>query len=320
MNRPRAIPTTALALASLALAACGGAVEATADGETPLVVCTTAMVGDLATEIAGDDAEVVVLFGPDVDPHLFRPTRDDVAILMRADLVLYNGFHLEGYLTEALERVADSGTRVVAVAERLLAEDEVLAGGGAPDPHVWMDPSLWRRACPLVASLIEDLAPAAATDLEERARSLSARLGALDERFAEQLAGIPAERRVLVTAHDAFGYFGRRYGITVEGIQGVSTASEAGLRAIEDLVDLVVERELPAVFFESTVSERNVRALVEGAKKQGREVVVGGVLHADAPGDAGTYEAMLEHNVATLIAALSPRSADAIVPAGGPAR
>lgn len=303
----------------LAAAACGEANDVAGAGDGPTVVCTTAMVGDVVSAVAGDAAEVIVLFGPNVDPHLFRPTRDDVAVLMRADAVIYNGLHLEGYVVEALERVAETGTPVIALAEEILDEDEMLRSGGTVDPHVWMDPSLWLRTADVVADVLGELAPESAEDLSARASSFAAQIEALDADFADRLGTIDEERRILLTAHDAFGYFGHRYRITVEGIQGVSTASEAGLRAIEELVDLVVERRVPAVFFESTVSERNVRALVEGASARGHEVAIGGVLHADAPGDAGTYIGMLEHNVATIVDALATSPANTSA-AGEPTR
>jgi len=286
------------------LTSCGSETAATdAGGKT--IVCTTAMIGDIAREVAGDDVEVFVLFGPDVDPHLFRPTRDDVATLMRADVVLYNGFHLEGYLTDAIHRVAEGGVQVFAVAEQILDSHEIIRNANVPDPHVWMDPSLWLRSADLVAGIVGDLVPASRSDANARAADLAARLAAFDAECATRLARIPEERRILLTAHDAFSYFGRHYGVMVEGIQGVSTASEASLHSIEGLVDLIVERRLPAVFFESTVSERNVKALVEGARARGHLVAIGGVLHADAPGDATTYEGMLRHNIDTIVSTLS---------------
>ncbi|MEM9382562.1 MAG: zinc ABC transporter substrate-binding protein [Planctomycetota bacterium] len=301
----RSVAPVTSALAVM-LSSCGGASPEATGPDRATIVCTTAMIGDVASEVAGDTCDVVVLFGPDVDPHLFRPTRDDVATLMGADVVLYNGFHLEGHLTETLERVADAGVQVVALAERIVEGDEVIDEGGAPDPHVWMDPSIWKRAAGVVTAVVVEHAGADTEATAGRASALAARLESFDRECEERLAAIPRDRRVLLTAHDAFGYFGRRYDVTVEGIQGVSTASEAGLRAIEDLVALVVERRLPAVFFESTVSERNVKALVEGARAAGHEVRIGGVLHADAPGDAVTYEAMLRHNLETIVAALAP--------------
>lgn len=291
-----------LCLAALALS-CSSGVQASLSGE-PRVVCTTTMIGDLAREVAGEDAIVTTLFGADMDPHLFRPTRDDVKLLMAADVVFYNGLHLEGYLTEALERVGASGVRVVAVAEEVILDDELIMSGAAPDPHVWMDPSCWARVPALIAEVMAEQRPSLEGALQSRAASVEARLVAADERYMDAIASLHPDYRVLLTAHDAFGYFGRRYGLEVRGIQGVSTASEASLNTIEELVDIVVERRIPAIFFESTVSKRNVKALVEGAESRGHELQVGGVLHADAPGATKTYELMLDWNVATIVGAL----------------
>ena len=298
MDWPKLLP----ALAALSLS-CSGNPEAPAE-VGPNVVCTTAMIGDLAREIAGHDASVEVLFGTDMDPHLFRPTRDDVKLLMAADLVLYNGLHLEGYLSEALERVGESGVEVIPVAEQVMRDSELLTSGAAPDPHVWMDVSVWSRVPALIAQALGEQRPTERPAFTARAAAIEARLIAADETYLASFATLSPNRRVLLTAHDAFRYFGRRYGLEVRGIQGVSTTSEASLSTIEELVDLVVERGIPAVFFESTVSERNVKALLEGASARGHDLRIGGVLHADAPGAAVTYEAMLESNVSTILSAL----------------
>ena len=307
-HRMRSLAPTLLLAAALlpcvGALSCAGEVAAGAPG-VPQVLCTTAMIGDLAREVAGEDAQVITLFGADVDPHLFRPTRDDVRALMAADLVLHNGLHLEGHLTEALERVGGAGVEVIAVAERITSPEERLRSADADDPHVWMDPALWSRVPGLVAEALGREVPGARAELERRADALEARLLELDRTCAEAFATLDPERRVLLTAHDAFGYLGRRYDLEVRGIQGVSTASEASLGTIEELVDTVVERGIPAVFFESTVSERNVRALVEGARSRGHELRVGGVLHADAPGAAGTYERMVAANVETIVGGLA---------------
>ncbi|QDV04926.1 Periplasmic zinc-binding protein TroA precursor [Planctomycetes bacterium Poly30] len=285
----------------------GSAASATDSGarepDKKVVVCTTTMIGDIVRAVAGGTAEVHVLFGPTVDPHLFRATRDDVQQLMAADLVFYNGFGLEGYLEPTFRRVAESGIDLVAVAESILKGDEAMQDAGVSDPHVWMDPHLWARTAPLVAEALGRLLPDSA-GLPGRAADTNARILALDSFAREAIATIPESARTLVTAHDAFRYFGRRYGLRVEGIQGLSTASEGGLQALESLVDLLVDERIPAVFFESTVSERNVKALIEGAAARGHRVVLGGTLHSDAPGSAGNYEAMMKHNISTIATAL----------------
>ncbi|MEM8713020.1 MAG: zinc ABC transporter substrate-binding protein [Planctomycetota bacterium] len=317
-------PSTALTLAACALwlCACGADPSSSpAEGTTAgvgddsssqpsaklQVVCTTTMIGDIVSEIAGDLADVEVLFGPTVDPHLFRATRDDVASLLSADLVFTNGFGLEGYLQPTLKQVKETGIDLVPIAEVILDDGEAMTDADVPDPHVWMDASLWSRLPDEVAARLAAERPgdlALPETLKARARAVAERLTALDTYAEETLKTIPEASRTLVTAHDAFRYFGRRYGVRVEGIQGLSTASESGLEALERLVDLLVDSKISAVFVESTVSDRNVKALIEGAAAQGHAVTLGGTLHSDAPGAAETYEAMMRHNVDTIAEAL----------------
>lgn len=298
-----------LAVAPL-LVGCGGVSESTPQEHRLRVVTTTGMVTDIAHGVAGDRAEVVGLLGAGVDPHLYAPTRNDTKRLLSADVVLYNGLFLEGKMTDALIRAATSGRKVYAVTERLepayLLEPEEFAGHH--DPHVWMDPEAWARAVGVVRDALIEADPGGRAAYEANTSAYLARLDALAAYARRVLATVPESQRVLVTAHDAFNYFGRRYGFEVVGIQGLSTESEAGVRDIERLVDLIVEREVPAVFVESTVSERNIRALEAGAKARGHEVSIGGVLFSDAMGPAGTYEGtyvgMIDHNVTTIARSL----------------
>ena len=271
------------------------------------VVATTGMVGDIVREVAGDRAEVTTLMGEGVDPHLYRATRSDTARMLEADIVFYNGLLLEGKMTDALVRVARAGKPVFAVTE-LIDESYLMAPPafeGAFDPHVWMDPTAWMKAVEVVGASLAEVDPAGAAAYQANTAAYLARLEALDAYAREVLATVPADRRILVTAHDAFGYFGRRYGFEVMGIQGLSTESEAGLKRIEELVALLVERQIPAVFVETTIPEQSVRALIAGAAARGHEVVIGGALFSDAMGQPGTYEGtyvgMIDHNV-TLIA------------------
>lgn len=273
------------------------------------VVATTGMIADAARAVAGDVAEVATLIGPGVDPHSHRQTRADVLALTRADLVLWNGLYLEAQLEELMAELA-ARKPVVAVAEAVPA-GLLLADADYPDrrdPHVWMVPALWTHAGAAVRDALAALLPEAAEALAARADDYAGQLMRLDAYARETLATVPERARVLVTAHDAFSYFGRAYGFEVEGVQGVSTESEAGLRRIEELVALIVDRGVRAVFVESAVSDRNVRALVEGAAARGHEVVVGGRLFADAMGAQGSYEGtypgMVDHNVTTIARAL----------------
>ena len=287
-----------------------GAAAQTARRGPPGVVATIAMIGDLAREIGGDRLRPEVLMGPGVDPHLYKPTREDIARMLRADIVFYNGLGLEGKMTDAFIRIARGGKPVYAVTE-LLPEEQRLEPAGAEghyDPHVWMDPRAWSLAAALIAEKLAEHDSAGAETYRRNLASLQQRMQALDAYAERALASIPAQQRVLVTAHDAFNYFARRYGIEVLGIQGLSTESEAGLRRIQVLVGVLVERRIPAVFVETSVSDRNVLALVEGAAARGHRVVVGGELFSDAMGSPGTYEGtyigMIDHNVTTITRAL----------------
>ncbi len=284
------------------------------------IVATTGMLADLVRGVAGADARVEPLIAPGVDPHLYKPTRSDLATLLKADIVVANGLHLEGRMTESLERAGKSGRTVLEIgplvpANRLLTATED-GGRTEPDPHLWMDPRLWSETVTGIAEAMAADDPGNAKRYEVNAKAHRQSLLDLDAWSAERLATVPAERRVLVTAHDAFEYFGRRYGFEVVGIQGISTESEAGVRDIERIVDLLVERRIPAVFVESTVPPRQVQALVAGARARGHQVTVGGELFSDAMGPVGTYEGtypgMIDHNITTIVRALGGEA-----PAGG---
>jgi len=274
----------------------------------PRVLATTTVVADLVREVAGDRADVECLMAAGIDPHSYRPTPADADRLARADLVVASGLHLEGRLAALLQRLA--ATRpVLAVGDRLPADRLLPAAGGLFDPHVWFDAGLWSLCPPLVAEALAKVDPDGAVGYQERAADYAARLVALDARVRERIATIPPGRRVLVTAHDAFRYFGRAYGIEVVGVQGTSTESEAGLHDVNRLVELIVTRDIPAVFVETSVADRNVAALVEGARARGREVAIGGRLASDSLGEPGsgteTLAAALTANVEAIVAALA---------------
>jgi manganese/zinc/iron transport system substrate-binding protein len=247
--------------------------------------------------------------GPGVDPHAYRQTRSDIVALSQADLVLWNGLYLEAQLEQFLLEL--TATRpVVAVAETI--PDTQLIGSedyeGRFDPHVWMNPNLWARVVMATRDAMIEVAPEHAETLRANAIAHLAELSDLAVYSQTVLASIPAEARVLLTAHDAFNYFGAAYGFEVVGIQGISTESEAGLQRIAELVDMLVARDIRAVFVETSVSDRNIRALIEGAAARGHQVVIGGELFSDAMGAPGTYEGtylgMIDHNVTTIARAL----------------
>lgn len=279
-------------------------------GERPRIVATTGMVADLVRAVAGDRAEVEALMGEGVDPHLFKPTRSDTVKLLRADAVFISGLHLEGKMTTAFDRLRESGKPVVALGdavpkERLLSPPEF---EGAHDPHIWMDVGIWAGTLPAIRDGLARLDPAGRETYARNADTYGAELARLDTYARRILSSIPDAARVLVTAHDAFNYLGRAYGIEVRGIQGISTESEAGLRIIEELAALLADRGVPAVFPETSVSDRNVRALVEGAGARGHRVTLGGALFSDAMGAPGSYQGtyigMIDHNVTTIARAL----------------
>lgn len=273
------------------------------------VVATTGMVADAASRVGGDLVQVRALMGPGVDPHGYRQTRSDIVAMTRADLVLWHGLYLEAQMEDFFADLGEK-RRVVAVAEgldreTLLAHEDY---EGRYDPHVWMDPRAWDAVVVAVRDALSDAMPDGAGTFAANADAFRAEIADLATYADAAMAQVPEDSRVLVTAHDAFNYFGRAYGFEVIGIQGISTESEAGLNRISTLVDTLVERDIKAVFVETSVSDRNMRALIEGAAARGHDVSIGGSLYSDAMGGAGTYEGtylgMIDHNVTTIARAL----------------
>ncbi len=281
------------------------------------VVATTGMIADAARAIGGDLVTVQALMGPGVDPHGYRQTRSDIVAMTRADLLLWNGLYLEAQLEHFIETLSKR-VPVAAVAEAT-PKDQLLHHAdyeNRPDPHVWMAPQLWRHTVAAIRDAMMAQRPENAAVFAANADIYLAevdRVGTYASKMTEQ---VPDQARVLVTAHDAFGYFGRQFGFEVMGIQGISTGSEAGLQRIRTLVDEIVTRKIGAVFVESSVSDRNIRALIEGAAAQGHDVKIGGELFSDAMGEPGSYEGtyvgMIDHNVSVIAGALG-----ADVPTGG---
>lgn len=274
----------------------------------PRVVATTTVVADLVRSVGGDRVGVDSLMAAGVDPHAYKATPRDADRLARADLVIASGLHLEGKLAALLERLGDR-VPVVALADGLPRDRLLPIGPELFDPHVWFDADLWSLCPAAVAEALAKVDPEGAEGYRGRAAAVAAELQAVHREIRGRIATIPAERRVLVTAHDAFQYFGRAYGIEVVGIQGTSTESEAGLGDINRLVDLVVTRRIPAVFVETSVSDRNVAALVEGARSRGHDVGLGGRLYSDSLGEPGsggdTLAAALRSNAETIVAGLT---------------
>ncbi|MGR3615026.1 MAG: metal ABC transporter solute-binding protein, Zn/Mn family [Paracoccaceae bacterium] len=278
--------------------------------DAPLkVVATTGMIADAVRQVGGDEVEVRGLMGPGVDPHAYRQTRSDIVAMTRADLVLWHGLYLEAQMESFFHDLARKRT-VVAVADGL-PKDILRAHDDYDDkfdPHVWMTPVLWKLMVDEVETALTTARPEKADYFAANAATHQAEIDQLVAYGAQVLSDVPANNRVLISAHDAFGYFGREYAFEVLGIQGISTQSEAGLNRIGELVDLLVDRKISAVFVESSVSDRSIRALIEGAAAKGHQVQVGGELFSDAMGPDGSYEGtyvgMLDHNITTIAGAL----------------
>jgi manganese/zinc/iron transport system substrate-binding protein len=273
------------------------------------IVVTTGMVADLVRHVVGEHGDVAALMGSGVDPHLFKPLLQHIKKLNEADVVFYSGLMLEGRMQDELRRSDRAKRPVVAVTKHL----EELEKGflrsppefeGHYDPHVWMDVVAWSRCADQVVETLSAIDGQHAEAYLQNAKSYQSELAELDIYVREVIASIPPSQRVLVTAHDAFGYFGRAYGVDVRSVQGVTTESEAGVRDVNKLVEFLVQSKIPAIFVESSVNEKNIHAVIEGAKSHGVSVRIGGELFSDAMGAEGTYEGtyigMLDHN-ATMI-------------------
>lgn len=272
------------------------------------VAATVGMVADIVKEVAGEKAKVKTIIGSGVDPHVFNPTRSDVAALLKADVIVYAGLLLEGQMANILVKV--SRKRPVYAVTELLTKEYLIHDGETnhDDPHVWMDVRGWMKAVDVVARALSEFDPPNKKIYAENAARYHEQLKLLDQYAKKSIASIPENQRVLVTAHDAFNYMSRAYGIEVVGIQGISTESEAGIKDINRIVDLLVKRKIPAVFVESSVSDKNVKALIEGAASRGHKVRIGGELFSDAMGKSGTYEGtyigMIDHNITIITKAL----------------
>ncbi len=279
------------------------------------VVTTTGMVRDMLIQIMGDSADVHAIMGAGVDPHLYQPSRGDAVRLLEADVVVYNGLHLEGRLGEAIGSREKSGGITIAAGELLDPSKLMDADAGLYDPHIWMDVSLWGETVELVAKALADHFPEERASIVSRAEAYRSELADLDRWGQQAIDSVPEKQRVLVTAHDAFRYFGKRYGVEVHGVQGVSTASTPAISDVNRLVDLIVAKNVPAIFFESSVSPGQVQAIVEGAQQRGLNVSSDSTLLSDSMGadhsPEGTYLGMMRHNFRTITEALGGEVSDA---------
>ncbi len=303
-----------LLLASLLLSACitsGRSSQLPISERTVNVVTTTGMIADIARNVGGERVQVTALMGPGVDPHLYKASEGDVIRLQEADVILYNGLHLEAQMADVLERLNEFGIKTVAVTDKI---DRSLLQSppefqGNYDPHVWFDVSLWMKAVEQVRDTLVELDPTSAALYESNAEAYLGELANLHQYVLDQASTVPAEQRILITAHDAFNYFGRAYGFQVRGLQGISTEAQAGTADVQSLANFIVERRIPAIFVESSVPQRNVEAVQAAVNAKGFDVRIGGSLFSDAMGSEGTpegtYVGMVRHNIDTIVTALT---------------
>ena len=276
------------------------------------VVTTIGMIADLAKNIGGEMVEVTSLMGTGVDPHLYKASAGDVTLVSQADLILYNGLHLEAGISGVLERLSDQKpNQVLAVTKnidrlKLTAPPEF---AGAYDPHVWFDVTLWTNVAETIRSALVKLMPSAEAHFQTRAKKYILQLEDLHIYVKEKATQIEASKRVLVTAHDAFGYFGRAYGFEVRGLQGISTATEAGTADVRNLAQFIADRKIPAIFVESSVPRQSIEAVQAAVQARKFEVQIGGELFSDAMGNPdtkeGTYIGMVQHNIDTIFDGLT---------------
>ena len=280
------------------------------NNDTLKIVATTTMLADLAEVIGGDHVTVNGLMGPGIDPHLYQASAGDVTLMQKADVVVYNGLHLEGKMGEIFESLTDRGSIVIRI-EDGLSEDELLSWENDPsihDPHIWFDVSLWKAAAKTVADKLSEADSANKEEYSNNLEEYLVELDDLDTYIKDRVSEIPKEQRVLVTAHDAFNYFGRAYGFEVKGLQGISTDAEAGTADVSKLADFITERKIKAIFVESSVPPKTIEALQAAVKAKGFDVSIGGELYSDSLGgkDSGadTYLLTVKANIDTIADAL----------------
>ncbi|MGI2298546.1 metal ABC transporter solute-binding protein, Zn/Mn family [Candidatus Cardinium hertigii] len=270
-------------------------------------MATTGMLGDAVKNIVKEDAHVISLMGPGIDPHTYQTTQKDVQQLKNADIVFYNGLDLEGKMTNLLKGMAQQ-RQVYAVGDALNHTQLLYDGTIGVDPHIWFDISIWKQVVRFISQKLQAGRPESAAYYQDNTIAYLETLEALHQSVARQIQSIPKQQRVLITAHDAFGYFGKAYDIEVVGLQGISTASECGLKDIKRIVSLIIKRNIKAIFFETSVSDKSMRAVLEGCAHYGHKVAIGGYLYSDALGAPntveGSYCGMIRTNTLTIVNAL----------------
>ena len=275
-----------------------------------VITATVGMVADTVERVGGDLVVVTPLMGPGVDPHLYKASARDLNRLRRADIVFYNGLHLEGKMVRVLGMLARSGEKAVAVGEEVDQQRLLSPSGyeGQHDPHIWFDVSIWAETIDPIVEALSEADPDNGEIYRRNGDAYREELASLHEEIKARLAEIPTAQRVLITAHDAFGYFGRAYDVEVVGLQGLSTVGEFGVKDRKRLVDLIIRRGIKAVFVESSVPKQAVAAVVDDCRQLGHSISIGGELYSDAMGEKGTpegtYVGMVRHNVESIVNAL----------------
>jgi manganese/zinc/iron transport system substrate-binding protein len=286
-----------------------GSCSAPEKANKPLILVTTGMIEDAVVALSGDCAEVVALMGAGIDPHSYKASRNDAALFNKADIIIHNGFHLEGKLAEVFQKLSLQKP-VFSMADYFPQERKLIVDsrGQIIDPHIWFDAPGWARAVEGLSNALSDELPDCKNQILKSGKAYKDSLIALNQTLQEMILSIPAEQRILITSHDAFHYMGREYGLEVKALQGISTVAEYGLQDMTQLVQFISERKIKSVFIESSVSDKALRSVIEGCKKNGHQVSVGGTLYSDALGEKGseqgTYFGALKHNIRIITQAL----------------
>ena len=298
-----------IALVGVIAIGCGSESAVDSNGKYN-VIATTTIIADVVNQIGGENVNIESLMGPGVDPHLYKASAGDVTKMQKADMVIYNGLHLEGKMGDIFESL-QGGDKIVVAAAETIDKDELLdfiTVPGSYDPHVWFDVAMWEEAAENIYKGLVELDPDNKENYEENYLAYKEELEGLDDYIVERIEELPEDKRILITAHDAFQYFGKAYGFQVNGLQGISTDAEAGTSDVRELADFIVEKEVKAIFVESSVPRKNIEALQEAVKAQGFDVEIGGELYSDSTGDTGTpaetYIGTFEANIDIIIDAL----------------
>lgn len=308
--RINTVPLTLMLSVALLLLPCG--CQASADNpsteNTLTVVTTTTMLYDLVSIIGGDQVTTTALMGAGIDPHLYQASAGDVAKLEEADVVVYNGLHLEGAMGDVFDQLEAQSKAVICIGDGIDESQLLVAAGGSYDPHIWFSTPLWMEAASYLTEQLSQLDPTNAQQYQDNCQAYLTELEELEQYILDAIQDVDPQQRVLITAHDAFGYFGQTYGFEVLGIQGISTQTEASTADVSDLATLIAQRQIKAIFLESSLSSKSVEALQAAVQAQGFQVSIGGQLYSDSLGDESSghdsYIATVKANIDTITSAL----------------